>query len=1046
MLFIGEFIALWLINIPYIQYFSEAEVQDYKKGMYDFTYSHQNPTSGLFVEPTIENSYRAVGSINFSSSAFNSSHLLNPYPLDNENITSIGLQEEFFLDYLFEKQNDDGSYSDINGLGNIYSTYKVIQTIYSLNKSYLAKPEQQNRVNSIINYLNNSLTNLNNTVKGFSYSKNALEPDIISTYYGIRLAKMLDAESILINNNESLTNFIKLLGNHTILFTGNYRYSNNTYLITAETSYFGIRAYLELNNTYTSGQETAIISYFSSLYTTNPVPDGGYRSTQISSNSDISSTFCALWALYEFGGITTPILTKTYIQLCQNPIDGGFRSTPTSLLSDFKSGWSAMNAIWLLENNTSQTFDDSDKKDYYDWLSSYQGMDGLFGDISLYSNYWGVSAVNNYNPDNLNDLKVDKILDFVNSCYNEGDGGYGSTTWADSSVFSTFCALSIHQMFGTASDRWLYNETATELYITTLQNPDGGFRAGEDIDTIVSLFGPVYEPYIGSINKNISIVESSYWATSALKDLSALNLIDKENLTNWILSSQNADGGFGLFMGFHSDVISTHYGLELQRLLGVGPLSKMGAIGFLKSAQASDGGFQVIPFLSSYLDLPSSFLSTYLGSISLYHYRSQPQYISKLVSWFRQCISSTTGGVGDDANFGGDLHNMPYGLVFIDDIRYDQAFDPIPWNFLIFWLMIGEGIILALIITITIFYYINQYLIQKVKATLGIKGKLNIEYLKKFPALYCESLNIYIGRKLIVDGVSLEIEHGEILGILGESGAGKSTFIKAVLGMHKYKGVCEIYGMDANKNRKKFRSIYGYVPQDLGKMYSNFTTLQNLISFGKQYGLTEREIRSKAKRTLRSLEIEEKIDSKIKNLSGGEKRRVSIAMALMHEPVFCILDEPTSGLDPVVRERLWLSLIRINEKFNTTLIVITHYPEEAQFCDKVCIFGRGRGMIDFGAPERLLGQLPGKGRSIELYFYDPQDNTIKRLENIEGIDKALENKTGTDYVLLTDLTKEELREKITEEFGINAVLGIKQANTKMEEYFRYRAMEVPEIE
>jgi hypothetical protein len=103
-------------------------------------------------------------------------------------------------------------------------------------------------------------------------------------------------------------------------------------------------------------------------------------------------------------------------------------------------------------------------------------------------------------------------------------------------------------------------------------------------------------------------------------------------------------------------------------------------------------------------------------------------------------------------------------------------------------------------------------------------------------------------------------------------------------------------------------------------------------------------------------------------------------------------------------------------------------------------------MIDFGEPNKLLGQLPGEGRSIELYFYDPQENPIERLEQVEGVEKALENKTGTDFILLTNLTKEELRQKLKKKFGENAILGIQQSDSKMEEYFRYRAMEVPEIE
>ena len=248
------------------------------------------------------------------------------------------------------------------------------------------------------------------------------------------------------------------------------------------------------------------------------------------------------------------------------------------------------------------------------------------------------------------------------------------------------------------------------------------------------------------------------------------------------------------------------------------------------------------------------------------------------------------------------------------------------------------------------------------------------------------------------------------------------------------------------KNKRKVRPIYGYVPQDLGKIYTNFTTLQNLIYFGKQYGLTEKEIVSRAKRLLRSLEIEDKMNELVKNLSGGQKRRVSIAMGLIHNPIFCILDEPTSGLDPLIREQLWLSLTEINEKYNTTLIVISHYPEESRFCNKVVVFGRGRGMIDFGTPQQLLSQLPGGGRTIELYFYDGQENAVERLEKIPGIEEALENKMGTDFAILTDLNLNEVRVDLEKEFGEKSILGLKQSDTVMEQYFRYRAMEVPELE
>jgi len=184
----------------------------------------------------------------------------------------------------------------------------------------------------------------------------------------------------------------------------------------------------------------------------------------------------------------------------------------------------------------------------------------------------------------------------------------------------------------------------------------------------------------------------------------------------------------------------------------------------------------------------------------------------------------------------------------------------------------------------------------------------------------------------------------------------------------------------------------------------------------------------------------------VRNLSGGQKRRVSIAIGLIHAPIFLILDEPTSGLDPIIRENLWLALTKINEQFGTTLIVITHYPEESRFCHRVAIFGRNRGVIDFGKPKDLLAQLPGKGRSIEVCFKEIKENVIETLESIDGIDSVLENKAGTDYSLFTELNMKELVEKIENEIGKDSIQEIKQIDSKMEQFFRCRLIEVPAIE
>ncbi|MFX1236814.1 MAG: ATP-binding cassette domain-containing protein, partial [Promethearchaeota archaeon] len=530
----------------------------------------------------------------------------------------------------------------------------------------------------------------------------------------------------------------------------------------------------------------------------------------------------------------------------------------------------------------------------------------------------------------------------------------------------------------------------------------------------------------------------------SLEILDALNLIDLNNLTHWIRSCQNADGGFGMFLGLtYSDIISTYYALHIFYLFDTEPISKISAITFLKNAQNPDGSFSPMPTLSMLGISVSFFLVTYLAAKGLYDFAYQPNDIWAFLGWFVLCVDEKTGGVGDMQGFGGDLRNTVYGMIIIDDLRYDRAFDPEPWTILFIRILLIEFAAIAGFILLKASSYVDIILLRRIKEKLGFGQKMELSYLQRFPAIHCENLSIFAGRKLIVNSMSLTLEHGEILGVLGESGAGKSTFVKSLLGMRKFKGTNQVYGMNVKKKSKKMRPIYGYVPQDLSKIYLDFTTYQNILYFGRQYGLSEREIKRKAKRILRSLEIEDKMHEQVKSLSGGQKRRVSIAIGLIHDPIIVWMDEPTSGLDPVVRENLWHALTRINEEFNTTLIIITHYPEESRFCHKVAIFGRGRGLIDFGPPKELLRQLPGSGRTVGLIFKKSEENAVERLESIRGINKALENKAGMEFSILSELNIRELRSRIELEFGLDAILEMKQTDSKMEEYFRYRAMNIP---
>ncbi|MFX1371608.1 MAG: prenyltransferase/squalene oxidase repeat-containing protein [Promethearchaeota archaeon] len=1041
-------ISIILVNIPYIEYIKNEDVQFIKDNAVFFTWTHQND-DGLFIEPTLDSNFRAVDSINFTFVELYSSDLVNPNDISNKHVKDY--KPNIFFDYIFEKQNIDGSYSDIGGLGNMISTYQAIKTLEIANQSYLLNKIQQNQTDNILNYLNNSL---NKKEGGFKLIPFLNITDLRSTSCAIDLANILNGDFILRNDN--ISKYI----NSTWL-VGSYKLTNDALSVaTAESTYYGIQAFLGMNMTYSSAELSAIYTYFNSLYN---VIDYGF-SNILGGPSDVQSTYYALSSLRRLG-LYNPLLfdeqkTLSFILNCSNG-DGGFRSNPISNdNSDFISGWAAMKSIdsLKLESLTESNLADIREAtlNYYEWLHFFQGQNSLFGSTTIEANFNGISALYNYNPEIftefinkeiMNEEILKNITNFVDRCYNPYNGGFSSSPGENATLYATYCGLNIYKILFPFTNKWPEDDEIGNItnYLVDLQNPDGGFSVGQDVEAVLNMYGAVYQILIYLINSNMSTMESTYWALYSLEVINDLDNINHVNLTHWMRSCQNPDGGFSLFIGFHSDVISTYYGLEIfTDLLNSEPMAKIAAIEFLKNSQTSDGSFLVLPAFGAYLDLPSNFMITYFGSKGLYDYRFQPENIKTTLNWYIQCISFNTGGVGDNPGFGGDLRNMANAIVIVDELQYDQSFDSKPWNLLLTYILLIEAAGIGFFILFKLYQRLS--IPQRIKLLFGFGGKLNESYLKKFPAINCENLSIFAGGKLIVDSVSMNVKHGKILGILGESGAGKSTFIKGLLGMRKITGFCQIYGMNMNRRiSRRIRPIYGYVPQDLGKIYHNFTTFENLLYFGSQYGLTEKEIMSRAKRILRSLEIEDKIDEYVKNLSGGQKRRVSIAIGLMHSPMFLILDEPTSGLDPVVRENLWLVLTKINEQFNTTLVVITHYPEESRFCNLVAIFGRKRGMIDFGQPKSLLVNLPGKGRSIEVEFTNIKENVINKLEGIEGIDKVLENKVGTNYSIFTNLNIDMLVEKIEEEMGKESIKEVKQIDSKMEQYFRYKAMEVPKV-
>src|SRR3954469_23064482 len=210
------------------------------------------------------------------------------------------------------------------------------------------------------------------------------------------------------------------------------------------------------------------------------------------------------------------------------------------------------------------------------------------------------------------------------------------------------------------------------------------------------------------------------------------------------------------------------------------------------------------------------------------------------------------------------------------------------------------------------------------------------------PALKIEDLQKRYGNGVeALRGVSVEIPEGEFYGLLGPNGAGKSTLIHCTTGLAQPTGgTIEIFGHDAIHDYAKARQAVGLAPQELNLDW--FLTVEESLDFHAGYfGMPARERRERTKELLEIFSLTEKAHERTRTLSGGMKRRVILARALMHRPPLLILDEPTAGVDIELRLELWHYVQRINDE-GTTILLTTHYLEEAeQLCDKVAFINEG---------------------------------------------------------------------------------------------------------
>ncbi len=206
---------------------------------------------------------------------------------------------------------------------------------------------------------------------------------------------------------------------------------------------------------------------------------------------------------------------------------------------------------------------------------------------------------------------------------------------------------------------------------------------------------------------------------------------------------------------------------------------------------------------------------------------------------------------------------------------------------------------------------------------------------------------------LAVDGLSFEVAPGESFGLLGPNGAGKSTTMKMVGAVStRTAGTLSILGLDPDRYGPEIRARLGVVPQQ-DNLDGELNARENLYVYGRYFGLPAKECHRKADELLAFAQLEDKARSKVDQLSGGMKRRLTIARGLINDPRILLLDEPTTGLDPQARHVLWDRLFRLKER-GTTLVLTTHYMDEAeQLCDRLIVVDAGRIMAE-GTPASLI--------------------------------------------------------------------------------------------
>jgi ABC-2 type transport system ATP-binding protein len=224
------------------------------------------------------------------------------------------------------------------------------------------------------------------------------------------------------------------------------------------------------------------------------------------------------------------------------------------------------------------------------------------------------------------------------------------------------------------------------------------------------------------------------------------------------------------------------------------------------------------------------------------------------------------------------------------------------------------------------------------------------------------------GNLTAVNHMDISLRQGEFFGLLGPNGAGKTTAIKMLITLlPPTEGTAKVAGFDIKRQSSEVRRNIGYVPQLLSAD-GQLTGYENLLIFARLFDVPRNEVKARALDSLKFMGLEEAANRLVRTYSGGMIRRLEIAQSMLHRPHMLFLDEPTLGLDPVARRTVWEHLTKLRENFNTTIMMTTHYMDEAdKLCDRVAIMHLGN-VAAIGTPSELKAGIGKEDASLEDVF------------------------------------------------------------------------------